>query len=483
MSKLTEIMKQIPLDELMGDTVQTTDNTDKNITQTTGEITVSSAQARTNIKQLGAYVKRSGALVSAAAIAIVAIGGTFAYLMLSKNKPETSAVNSSSMSIQITSQSSSQTPSKSNKAILEQYIKNKNGLKEGLSDNSLDFFDVDTTCGYGLYRVGENKSTLYRVSSGKVTEYGELKGMTDGKTFELPYDLFETQIFEMGGSKYAALLVEMIIGDDGYYPAVTILKLDSDEPVCAGFGYARLTMEKYCDNSVFTQYDPYKYPTRAISLKDVFKVKDAGVTIDGIEYSFRNGDFVQTFRVNLEDFVGHKQGSDNLEILNAYTTPNNDKYAYGAYYDRSAGRSVLCKASGQTVVEYPENLFTNGSNISITGRIYNMQSYTVVNGDGGTKEVLVILADKVTGGGVAPMIVVLDITSESPVAVMSEPVMIDMTHYDKNATATKDGDTVIYNVSKFDDTIRTYCQTTDKGLKIDGKLFIIEGGKLVEGIR
>ena len=108
---------------------------------------------------------------------------------------------------------------------------------------------------------------------------------------------------------------------------------------------------------------------------------------------------------------------------------------------------------------------------------------TVVNGDGGTKEVLVILADKVTGGGVAPMIVVLDITSESPVAVMSEPVMIDMTHYDKNATATKDGDTVIYNVSKFDDTIRTYCQTTDKGLKLDGKLFIIEGGKLVEGIR
>lgn len=61
--------------------------------------------------------------------------------------------------------------------------------------------------------------------------------------------------------------------------------------------------------------------------------------------------------------------------------------------------------------------------------------------------------------------------------------MIDMTHYDKNATATKDGDTVIYNVSKFDDTIHTYCQTTDKGLKIDGKLFIIEGGKLVEGIR
>lgn len=482
MSKLTEIMKQIPLDELMGDTVQTTDNTDKNITQTTGEITVSSAQSRTNIRQSDAYVKRSGALVSAAAIAIVAIGGTFAYLMLSKNKPETSAVNSSSMSIQITPQSSSQTPSKSNKAILEQYIKNKNGLKEGLSDNSLDFFDVDTTCGYGLYRVGENKSTLYRVSSGKVTEHGELKGMTDGKTFELPYDLFETQIFEMGGSKYAALLVEMISGD-GYYPAVTILKLDSDEPVCAGFGYARLTMDKYCDNSVFIQYDPYKYPTRAISLKDVFKVKDAGVTIDGIEYSFRNGDFVQTFRVNLEDFVGHKQGSDNLEILNAYTTTNNDKYAYGAYYDRSAGRSVLCKASGQTVVEYPENLFTNGSNISITGRIYNMQSYTVVNGDGGTKEVLVILADKVTGGGVAPMIVVLDITSESPVAVMSEPEMIDMTHYDKNATATKDGDTVIYNVSKFDDTIRTYCQTTDKGLKIDGKLFIIEGGKLVEGIR
>ena len=51
MSKLTEIMKQIPLDELMGDTVQTTDNTDKNITQTTRKDTGSSAQARTNIRQ------------------------------------------------------------------------------------------------------------------------------------------------------------------------------------------------------------------------------------------------------------------------------------------------------------------------------------------------------------------------------------------------------------------------------------------------
>lgn len=479
MSKLTEIMKQIPLDELMGDTVQTTDNTDKNITQTTGEITISSAQARTNIRQSGAYVKRSGALVSAAAIAIVAIGGAFAYLMLSKNKPEISDANSSSMSVQVTSQTSSQTASKSNKAILEQYIKIKYGLKEESLDSSLDYFDVDTSCGYGLYRGGENKSTLYRVSGGKVSEYATLKGMTDGKTFELPYDLFESQIFEMGGNKYAALLVE-IIDSDGYYPAVTILKLDGDEPLCAGFGCAKLTMEKYCDDSVFTQYDPYKYPTRVISLKDVFKVKDAGATIDGIEYSFRNGDFVQTFRVNLEDFVDYKQDSDNLEMLNAYTTTNNDKYAYGAYYDRSAGRSVICKASGQTVVEYPENLFTNGSDMSITGRIYNMQSYTVVNGDGGTKEVLVILADKVTNGGIAPMIVVLDITSESPVAVMSEPVMIDMTHYDKNATTTKDGDTVIYNVSKFDDTIRTYVQTTDKGLKIDGKLFAIKNGKLVE---
>ena len=183
--------------------------------------------------------------------------------------------------------------------------------------------------------------------------------------------------------------------------------------------------------------------------------------------------------MSIEDFVGHKQDSDKLEILSAFTITNNGRFAYGAYYDRSAGRSVLCRASDQTVVEHPDKLFTGDSNMCITGRIYNMESYTVINGSE-TKELLVILADKVTNGGVAPMIVVLDIASEVPAAIMSEPVMIDMTHYDKNATITKDGDTTIYGVSKFDDTVWTYCQTTDKGLKIDGKLFTINNGKLVE---
>ena len=84
--------------------------------------------------------------------------------------------------------------------------------------------------------------------------------------------------------------------------------------------------------------------------------------------------------------------------------------------------SVLCKISGQTVVEYPDKLFTSDSKMCITGRIYNMQSWTVFNGSGGTKELLVILADKVTNGGVAPMIVLLDISSESPCVVMSEPM-------------------------------------------------------------
>ncbi len=479
MSKLTEIMKQIPLDELMGDTVQTTDNTEINTAQTEEESLLSSAETRSNIKHSGAYVKRSGALVSAAAIAIVAIGGAFAYLMISKNTPETSAVSSSFAASQVTTQASSRMTSRSNRDFLEEYLRNKPELKEAGFDLSSGFIDVNADCSYGLYRDSERKSTLCKVSGGKVTEYSKLKGITEGRTFDLPYDLYESQVFEMNGSKFAAMLVE-IVNDEEYYPAVMIINVDSDEPLCAGFGCAELTMEKYCDASVFTQFDPNKYPIRVISLKDVFKVSDAGVSIDGIDYSFRNGDFVQTYRANIEDFVGHKSDSANLEILNAYTTANGDNFAYGAYYDRSAGRSVICRASGQTVVEHPDDLFTGGSNMSITGRIYNMQSYTVVNGDGGQKEVLVILADKVTNGGVAPMIVVLDITSESPVAIMSEPVMIDMTHYDKNATITKDGDTTIYGLSKFDDTIWTYCQTTDKGLKIDGRLFTISSGKLVE---
>jgi hypothetical protein len=193
-----------------------------------------------------------------------------------------------------------------------------------------------------------------------------------------------------------------------------------------------------------------------------------------------NGDFKNTYLVNFDDYFNHKTGSENLEKLDAFTLTNDDKYAYSAYFDLSAGRSVLCKISAQTVVEYPDKLFTNNSKMCITGRIYNMNSYTVINGGGGTKELLVILADKVTNGGIAPMIVVLDISGESPAAVMSEPVMIDMTHYDKNAKTTKDGDTVIYEVGRFDDTITAYLQTTDKGLRIDGKLYKIDNGKLIE---
>ena len=483
MSRLTELMKQIPLDELLGDADNTTDNaiisTESDITETTREITVTSSEPKPNIRQSGAYVKRSGALVSVAAIAIVAIGGAIAYFALSKNKPETYSADSSSSAAQVTSQPASQAQSVSNKAILEQYIKSKPELKEGSEDErSLDFFDVDANCGYGIYRGGERKCTLFKVSGGKVNEYTELKGIADERTYELPYDIFESQIFEMGGSKYAALLVE-IINDDGYYPAVTIMKVDGDEPRCAGIGHVGVTMEKYCKDSEYAEFDVNKYPTRVISLKDVFKVTNDGVTIDGLDYCLKNGDFISIYRKAVEDFVGHKQDSANLEIQNAFTITNDGKFAYGAYYDRSAGRSVLCRASGQTVVEHPDRLFTSDSNMSITGRIYNMESYAVINGSE-TKELLVILADKVTNGGVAPMIVVLDITSEVPVAMMSEPVMIDMTRYDKNATTTKDGDTTIYGVSSFDNTIWTYCQTTDKGLKIDGRLYVRKDGKLVQ---
>ena len=119
MSRLTELMKQIPLDELLGDADNTTDNaiisTESDIAETTRDITMTSAEPKPNIRQSGAYVKRSGALVSVAAIAIVAIGGAFAYFALSKNKPETYSADSSS-SAQVTSQPASQAPSASNKA-------------------------------------------------------------------------------------------------------------------------------------------------------------------------------------------------------------------------------------------------------------------------------------------------------------------------------------------------------------------------------
>lgn len=70
MSKLTEIMKQIPLDELTGDVDMKERNT--NIKVTTGG---------------GAAVKRTGAFVAAAACAIAAVGGAVAYKKLSKSEP------------------------------------------------------------------------------------------------------------------------------------------------------------------------------------------------------------------------------------------------------------------------------------------------------------------------------------------------------------------------------------------------------------
>lgn len=483
MSKLTELIKQIPLDELMGDTDRVTNDTDNNITER--KITQTTAAPEMNnesmgtIKQSGAYVKRSGALVSAAAIAIVVLGSAFAYHMLSKNSPDTTSVSSSSAAAQVSSQTSSQIQVRSNKAILEEYVNSKPEHTEGNYESSLDHFDVDASCGYALYRDGAGKCTLLKVSGGKVTEYSELKGITGERKYELPYNLYESHIFETGGSKYAALLTQ-IINDDGYYPAVTILKVDGDEPACAGIGHCRVTMEKYCTKNEYAEFDVYKYPTKVISLKDVFKVTDSGVNIDGIDYSFENGDLVPAYHVEMEKFINRKTDHEKLEIMSAFTFTGDRKYGYGAYYDHSAGRSVVCKAGGQTVTEYPGKLFTGSSDMCITGRIYNMQSYTVANSGGGTKELLVILADKVTNGGIAPMIVVLDISSGSPAAVMSEPVMIDMTHYDKGAQTIKDGDTVIYEVSRFDDTIWTYLQTTDKGLRIDGKLYKIDNGKLIE---
>lgn len=475
MSKLTELIKQIPLDELMGDTDQVTEHTERIIT--TSDAAADNEKKR--IVRSGAYVKRSGALVSAAAIAIVVLGSAFAYHMLSKNSPETTSVSSSSAAAQVSTQNSSHIQVRSNKAILEEYLNSKSDHTEGNYESSLDHFDVDASCGYGLYRYGAGKCTLLKVSGGKVTEYSELKGITGERKYELPYNLYESHIFETGGSKYAALLTQ-IINDDGYYPAVTILKVDGDEPACAGIGHCRVTMEKYCTKNEYAEFDVYKYPTKVISLKDVFKVTDSGVNIDGIDYSFENGDLVPAYRVEMEKFINCKTDHEKLEIMSAFTFTGDRKYGYGAYYDRSAGRSVVCKAGGQTVTEYPGKLFTGSSDMCITGRIYNMQSYTVANSGGGTKELLVILADKVTNGGIAPMIVVLDISSGSPAAVMSEPVMIDMTHYDKGAQTIKDGDTVIYEVSRFDDNIWTYLQTTDKGLRIDGKLYIIKNGKLIE---
>ena len=193
-------------------------------------------------------------------------------------------------------------------------------------------------------------------------------------------------------------------------------------------------------------------------------------------YGFANFDGHTTLATDGNRAVSY----DRLGITLGSAMPNVSTMKLATTNGWTENIPMTSRSGGQTVTEYPGKLFTGSSDMCITGRIYNMQSYTVANSGGGTKELLVILADKVTNGGIAPMIVVLDISSGSPAAVMSEPVMIDMTHYDKGAQTIKDGDTVIYEVSRFDDTIWTYLQTTDKGLRIDGKLYKIDNGKLIE---
>lgn len=488
MSRLTEIMKQIPLDELMGETEITEKNKEQN-KETTGGIIMNNEEMRSNINHTGAYAKRTGAFVSAAAIALVAIGGAFAYSKFSKNSPEASDINTSTPSSQLPStssvpddqstvQPSTSETSAANQAILGEYILSKPELKEGYNDRgSMDYFEVDANCGYALYRGGERvdrKVTLFKVSNGKVTEYTELKGM-DGATYELPYNILQTQIFEMGGSKYAALLVEII--NEHYYPVVTILNIDGDDPLVTGVRYYEVNMAKFCDQDLMNDphADPKKYPTRYMSLKDVFTVKDNTVNVDGIDYRVNDRDLVPEFRKILEDYINNKTNFPEPEISQAYTYTNKDRYAYGAYYDHNKHISVICKASGQTVVEYADNLLTGNSTKQITGRVYDMCSFFI-----GDKEHLAILADNCTNGGVAPMIIVLDISSESPVAVMSSPAMINMLHYDSDAQTIDDNGTVIYVTSKFDENLSTYMQSTENGFKIDDRTFTLIDGKILE---
>ena len=74
MSRLTEIIKQIPLDEMTGDVeMKERNNTPNNI----------------QVKQGGMVGRRTGAIAAAAACAVLAAGGVFAYSRLSK--PQTVA--------------------------------------------------------------------------------------------------------------------------------------------------------------------------------------------------------------------------------------------------------------------------------------------------------------------------------------------------------------------------------------------------------
>lgn len=502
MSRLTEIMKQIPLDELMGDAdiTETEKNKEQN-KETTGGIVMNNEEMRSEIKHTGAYAKRTGALVSAAAIALVAIGGAFAYLKLSKTSPEASDINTSTPSSQLPETSSvpdSQSAVKpstpetfaANQATLRTYLDSKAELKETGYTLSEKFVDADADHLIAVYRVG-GKSVLCRVSGSTVTEYEQIEAFDmRGLKYDLPYDIYDSRVFELNGTRFAAMLVETA-SNGGVAPAIMIVSLDTDEPMCSEFGYYYLNMKRYCADakveyhSENSLYDIYSLggqsPEEVLSIKDVMEFSENSINIEGIKYSFTDGKLSPIFQEMLNEYINQKTDVKDPEISRAYTYANNYIYAYGAYFDPSAnGGSVICKASSQAVIEYSDKFFTGDSNMGIAGRIYAMESWIVVNSDGGTKELLAILADKVTNGGIAPMIVLLDISSESPVAIMSEPIMIDMTHYDKDAQMIKDGDTIIYSLDRFDDTVWTYVQTTDKGLRIDGKLYIIKDGKLVE---
>ena len=486
MSKLTEIMKQIPLDELMGDTVIT--NTETKTTEQTGENTMNNEEMRTNITQSkGAYAKRTGALVSAAAIALVAIGGAFAFSKLSGNTPETSNIEvKSSVSNEVTSRpASSAAPavSAANKTIFENYVKNKPELQGTGCDICAVTVDVDANCSYGLYRIG-GSSVLCRISGGKVTEYTEILSLDpNDASVAVPCDIYGYEIFEIGGKKFAALLTD-ITADGGYSPAVLILEVDGSEPKAA-FGYYRLNLKRYTIDAKVeyeTEHgvDVYSIgdmtPSDVVSIKDVMKFGDTSIVIEGVEYDFADGRFTPAYRVILNSYIDKKEAADDFpyEPSEAFTTTTANKYAYGAYYDRRAtGGSIICKISGKDVEEYCG--YFKGSNSVIPGRIYDMCNTYI-----GDNEFLVVLADKATNGGIAPMVFLLDITDGSPKAVMSEPVMIDMTHYEKDAQSFKDGDTTIYGVSNFDSFLSRYFEPVDGGVKIDGRTFTFKDGVISE---
>ena len=160
-----------------------------------------------------------------------------------------------------------------------------------------------------------------------------------------------------------------------------------------------------------------------------------------------------------------KKGID-AEIFEQYavSTENGHKALY-TFYHNLMSNSVLCTIDDNgTVTEYKTlKGMVSDNEYKFVRSIYDMDSFEI-----GGHRYVAILADKVTNGGIAPYIVILNVDGGEPKVTSAGEVKIDIKKYNASATSVFDGETELFLVDSFDDTLDTYMTVTDDGVSVVG---------------